>query len=225
MHLFTALMAALFLAPPSTAPAPTADELDARVAVVQTPPAVRRVVFDPKNAPANVPRFSEHESAGTLFRADCRVRITHELLARTERDGEIEVSIRVNTVRVELALEDLIYIPNNASLALRTHEEGHRAINERLFASSGERVARAGAREALARTWTAKGASPEAAANAAVDAAAQHVTDAYRRGVLDRMARAGEMFDRLTEHGKSAMKVSSAVDAIIRLTEIETPTP
>ena len=189
--------------PPATRPT---------IEITRLPCTATRVMFDPKDPEPYIPRLNKGESAVTLSRFDCRADFRHELILTTERDGQIEVSIKLIGARVNLALQDVIYLPTDVRPPLRVHEEGHRVINERIYDQEAERFARDVAESLLAKTWIASGADREAAVQKAIESAHTEICTVYRERIARRVSQVSDKFDELTQHGSNDVRVVDAIE-------------
>ncbi|MBC8105547.1 MAG: hypothetical protein H7Z14_03065, partial [Anaerolineae bacterium] len=136
----------------------------------------------------------------------------HELISTTDREGQIEVNVKLIGARVQLALQDVIYLPTNVRPPLRVHEEGHRVINERIFDEEAERIAREVAEPMLVKTWIARGVDRESAVNVALESAISELRIGYRERIVQRVAQVSDKFDELTKHGSNDLNVVEAIE-------------
>jgi hypothetical protein len=193
------------------APGPQAPDEPA-ISIERSPSTVERITFNLKSRPADMPPLKGPEAALTQYHFDCAVNLKFDVTDRTElSDGRIRVTAAVKRLRVRLTLANRIYLPDNANTPLRAHEEGHRQINEQVYDESAEAAARELAEEVMARTWTAEGADEDSAGKAATDVAVLHLCNAYLERVAGRASRVGDIYDRITQHGKRPIQVARAI--------------
>jgi hypothetical protein len=177
------LLAILLLADPAT------------VRVERIPATARRVTFDPHDPQPFIPPMHAGENALTQARFDCHCEFDPEP-ATAAQDR-----VRLRPTRITLWLDDTIYLPTDVRLPLRTHEEGHRVINERIYDREAERLAREVAADLMSRSL-----------NSAASA-----QDAFREQYLHKLARraveVNARYDQLTEHGKrDDLRVIDAIE-------------
>lgn len=185
---------------------------------------MQRITIDPAHPPPKMPRMNPGEAALTQYYFDCAVHVSYEIASsRRLADGRVEVVAQIRVARVKLTLDDRIYMPTNANLPLRSHEEGHREINERVFASDAEPAARALAERILAKEFTGAGVDEDAAGKAATDIAVTELGNAYLSVVAGRASRIGDEFDRVTMHGTRPINVARAVQMAFERDEISHP--
>ncbi|MGH7179364.1 MAG: hypothetical protein ACREJC_18450 [Tepidisphaeraceae bacterium] len=197
------LILAALLACAATAPT------NPRVVVVRNEPTVQRITFDPRDPPRQM-RFNE--SAFTQYDFDCRVDVKFEITrARRSANGQTAVTAVIRAVRVELRLDDRMYLPLSANVQLRAHEEGHREINERVYLQA-ETVAHEEAQKVLGRSFDGVGADEDSAGRSATDAAIKLLGDAYIARIVGQASRVGDIYDDITQHGKRGIGVARAVD-------------
>jgi hypothetical protein len=211
------LLCLWMLASPTTAPttAPAGN-----VSLIKGDPIVNRVMFTGNHYPAGMPKLKPGEAALTRSDYECRAGVSYQVIRSTRIGDHWHVVARIRHVNIEIRLTDTIYLPMFAPVLLRAHEEGHREMNERIY-QEGEAVARSAAQETLARDWEADGPDPDAAGKAATDLAVRHLCDVYLEGTASRASRAGDIYDRLTDHGRNQLYVANA----IRLSFIEEHQP
>ena len=183
-----------------------------RISVERVPATVQRTSFDPKNPGGDMPRMNPREHALTQYDFNCAVNLKYEVTDRAELPGgRVRVTAAVRAIDVRLTLDNRIFLPDNANLPLRSHEEGHREINERVYDETGESIARALAEQVMDKTWTGEGADEDAAGKAATDAAVRELGDGYIADVDGRASRIGDVFDEITQHGRRPVNVARAV--------------
>jgi hypothetical protein len=218
----------VLLARPVASPAPgqtTAPSVPLPIIDVErADPTVQRITIDPAHPPPKMPRMHPGEAALTQYYFDCAVHVNYEIV-RSDRlpDGRIEVTAQIRAARVKLTLDDRIYMPTNANLPLRAHEEGHREVNERVFAADAEPAARALAERILAKEFTGAGADEDAAGKAATDLAVNELGNVYLSVVAGRASRIGDEYDRITLHGTRPINVARAVQTAFEQDEKSHP--
>src|SRR4051812_42570734 len=87
--------------------------------IARLPATASRISFDPDHPQSYIPKLNKGESAITVCRFDCRPVFSHEITSTTQRDGQIEVTLKLTSVHVSLAMENLIYLPTNVRPPLR----------------------------------------------------------------------------------------------------------
>jgi hypothetical protein len=186
---------------------------ESAITLERTPATVKRITFDAQNPPAEMPQLNGDEAALTQYDFNCAVNLKYEIIDRAEAEGgKLRVTVKLRAIQVRLTLENRIYLPTNANLPLRAHEEGHREINERVYDELAETTARTLAEQMMARQWTGEGSDEESAGKAATNAAVQELGDAYVEAVAGRASRVGDAFDEITMHGRRPVNVARAIN-------------
>lgn len=189
--------------------------------VVRVAPTASRITFDPKDPGPRVPKLSAGENAICETRFDAQIALQHEVVSRdSPRDSQSQVVVRVRDPRITLSMNNTIYLPTDVRGPLRTHEEGHRLISERVYATEAEAIAREAADHVIAREWTAP--TVEQAIALAVD----EFRAQYRRALAKRIAEVNVRFDDITRHGKNAdIAVVDAIDQAFEQPTTRATTP
>jgi len=203
----------VLLPAPTTAPAGS-------VTIDRGDPVIDRVMFNRNHPPADMPKLRPGEAALTRSDYRCRAGVKYEIISSAQVGDHWHVVARIRHVDMSTRLTDTIYLPMLAPVLLRAHEEGHREMNERIY-EEGNAIAESAAEDILSHNWEANGVDSGSAAKAATDAAVQHLCEVYLDGTANRASRAGDIYDRLTDHGRNQLYVANA----IRLSFIEERQP
>jgi hypothetical protein len=83
-------------------------------------------------------------------------------------------------------------------------------MNERIY-REGDAAARSAVADVLSRDWEADGPTPEAAGKVATDLAVHHLCTLYLDATSNRASRLGDIYDRLTDHGRNQLYVANAI--------------
>jgi hypothetical protein len=205
------LLCLWLLASPTTAPTTAATTAPARPIVISKDnPVVDRVMFDHNHQPDGMPKLRPGEAALTRSSYECRAGVRYEEISKKQVGDHWHVVEKIHDVDVETSLTDTIYLPMMAPTLLRAHEEGHREMNEQIY-QGGDAVVRAAAQEIMSHTWESDGPTAEGAAKAATDLAVQQMCKTYLAATANRAARLGNIYDRLTDHGRNQLYVANAI--------------
>jgi hypothetical protein len=188
---------------PTTAPA-------GAVSITNDPPTIDRIMFTRDHLPDDMPKLRPGEAALTQCDYECRAGLGYQVIKSTKLGDHWHVVAHIRHVDLETRLNDTIYLPMMAPVQLRAHEEGHREMNERIY-KEGDAVARSAAEEVLSHDWEADGPDPNAAGKAATDAAVNHLCKIYLDATAERASRLGDIYDRLTDHGRNQLYVANAI--------------
>ena len=178
----------------------------ARVTVEKTPVVVTRRTFDPRNPPKDMPPLGRDADAVTHFKFGCATSASYAVISRRRdtskrRAGGHTATARINDITVKLDLEITIWLPRGARPKLVEHEEGHRVIAERVYATA-EEAARCEAQKWVGRSVTGRGDSAAAAADEAVRDANHAFCQAYLDATSGWSGRVGDLYDDITDHGR-----------------------
>ena len=170
--------------------------------VAREPATAQRILFDPKEPDASVPKMRDGENAIIEARFDAHCTFTHDVISTSSR----EVTVRLLAAKITLSMNNRIYLPTDVRQALRTHEEGHRVISERIYEKEAEMIALEVADAVLGKSWTATDA------DRAIESAANEFRYHYRAQIARRVAAVNERYDELTKHGRN--EDITVIDAI-----------
>jgi hypothetical protein len=176
------------------------------VSVTREEPVITRTDFDPRRPPSDMPPLTPPESGV------CRT--TFELSAGVSYSAEPLVGgttrIYVDGLQIATKLRIDIYTALNSPPKLRAHEEGHRAIGEHYYSSSGTIAADIG-RRLIGKSYEGRGADDEAAQRNAFGKVVAELERAYMARVRVPSAAANERFDEITDHGLAAIDEDEAI--------------
>lgn len=188
----------------------------AQAIIARNEPVYEHHEFDPANPPAEMPRLTPGENAVTqsYFGADARV--GGQVFQTRQVNGEFEVSIKVDMVRMTLQMRAHIWVPKNTTPKLTNHEEGHRLIAERFYANA-ETLARPLADGLLGQILIVRGPDPQMAADQALREAAQSLGAKYLALTDEPCAKVQREYDRITAHGTNAVKEDAAIEQAMKI--------
>jgi hypothetical protein len=188
----------------------------ARVTVEKGNVVVVRKTFDRRDPPKEMPPLGPHADAVTHFRFGCSANANYEVVSRrrdtSRRRGpsECTATARINDMDIKLDLEVTIWVPRGARKKLVDHEEGHRVIGERVYATA-EQAARDLARRWAGRTVTGRADNCAEAADTAVRDASHQFCQDYLEATSGWSARVGDVYDAITDHGRRDVAVDDAI--------------
>jgi hypothetical protein len=175
------------------------------VRVKREEPVITRTDFDPRRPPADMPPLTPPESGvcKTTFELAAGVSYSAERLA----GGGARIYVEGLEIATKLRID--IYTALGSPPKLRAHEEGHRAIGEHYYASSGA-IAEDIGRRLIGRSYEGRGADDEAAQRDAFAKVVAELERAYMARVRVPSAAANERFDEITNHGLAAIDEDEA---------------
>jgi hypothetical protein len=175
------------------------------VRVTREEPVITRTDFDPRRPPADMPPLTPPESGAckTTFELAAGVSYSAERLAGGAR-------IYVDGLEIATKLRIDIFTALDSPAKLRAHEEGHRAIGEHYYRSSGA-IAEDIGRRLIGRSYEGQGADDETAQRAAFGKVVAELERAYMARVRVPSAAANERFDEITNHGLASIDEGEAI--------------
>jgi hypothetical protein len=179
---------------------------DAPVTVDRKSPTTHTRTFDPKSPPPDV-HLTGHEAAYTRSTFLCSAAVSYRVTSKSAGSA----TIRIDSIQVELNLDDTLFLPKNAPKKLTAHEQGHRQIAERIYLDAADDTARRLAAPLVGQTFTATGPTPDAAADAAAKSAVQKFCDDYTATIPARSSTVNDLFDKLTDHGRNKLPEPDAI--------------
>ncbi len=173
----------------------------ATIKIDKKPPEVTHREFDPANPPADLPHLEHGEDAVTRIEFETKLGEAYSPAAPRPVDGgNVSESLLVSSVNITITASIVIWTPIRASEKLKAHEEGHRLIAEKVYATA-DKVARAAADLVDGRHVVGIGATESEATSAAMTEAQKRITDAYSAQVSKAADRINQIYDALTAHG------------------------
>ncbi|HEY9786684.1 MAG TPA: hypothetical protein V6D17_14880 [Candidatus Obscuribacterales bacterium] len=128
------------------------------------------------------------------------------------------VALRIKQVRLRLELPITMYLPEQASLRVRAHEEGHVKICRTAY-DSAYAIARDAAQKVVGREFKGDGKTFEQACRIALSNASQEIGRHYRAGTVDKVNTISAMYDRITSTRNDPSYVDTAIEQATRQTE------
>jgi hypothetical protein len=173
------------------------------VTIDKRPPEVTRKTFDPDKPPNPPPPLHENEIAAceTVFHIDLTPRYTPGD-SRPNPGAGVRVLVRIDSVNVRLRFQSTIWIPKDAPPRVRPHEEAHRTIGETVY-KDAHKHAQAAAQLILGKSFDGEGTTREIAIRDALQKAANPAGQAYMDNTKTPNARLQELFDEITDFGRS----------------------
>ena len=107
-------------------------------------------------------------------------------------------------MHVTIALTITIYLPVNAPQWMKDHEEGHRQIDETIYAAA-DKAALAAAKNFAGRTFIGTGPNAAAAEKDALRQAQKLLIDDYTAHAPAVWDRVNQIYDKITKHGANSL--------------------
>ena len=192
------------------------NEPPAEVVVNHEPPVVHNRTFDPKNPPAEMPPLKPGEAAVTESGYSCATAVEVFVVSQQPLGAAAcRATVRVGSVTATLRLEITVWVPQGGAHKLTAHEQGHRTIEERYYAGAKD-VAERLCRDMIGREFTAEAADCDAAVQAASRNAANQLNGQYLAAIQYPAARAGVLYDELTDHGRNDLGEAKAIELAMK---------
>jgi hypothetical protein len=186
--------------------APSGHSQSSPVRVTRDEPVIKRVEFDVRRPPRDMPPLTPPESGvcKTTFELAANVTYSAEARSRTEARVYVDELDLVTRLRFD------IYTVKRAPATLRAHEEGHRAIGEHYYRDAAA-IAQAIGRRLIGTTFDGTGVSVKAAQQDGFERVVVAIERAYMARVRIPSAAANERFDEITNHGLNPIDEAEAV--------------
>ena len=193
----------------------------ADVTVTREAPQVTRKTFDPKNLPDPAPPLKDGAIAVCEYKFNLTVDFQVIPGAAKQVGDQWTANLRINTVKVGLALPVTVWTPNDADDFVKTHEDTHRLIAERYY-KDADKLARTIANNFVGRGFEGKAADRNAAYGAAITKAAQELQAKYSAATMEPCERAQNLFDELTKFSRNRdIDHAKAMDQAIKQADQE----
>jgi hypothetical protein len=195
MHRIYSALLIFIIAAPAT---PAADA----VKINRHAPAIDHRKFNRDHPPKELPALEGDEAAVTRSILGIESQFSFDVLPAERGSGPATHKIKVAAVTADLSLSITIWLPDDAAKVIIDHEEGHRQISESFYKDS-EKIARSIADKYIGQTYSAEGDDAEAAIRKALDKVQNEFLQKYMAQTQVVSARANEIFDQLTDHGRN----------------------
>jgi hypothetical protein len=178
----------------SAAPAADAVKINRRA------PVIEHKKFQRDHPSKEMPPLEGDEAAVTKSIFGIESQFSVEIIPGEKLGRRTINRIKVAGVTVDLSLKITVWLPEDAAKVIIDHEEGHRQISEYFYRDS-ERIARSIAEKYIGQSYSAEG--DDAASIKALDKVQNEFLQKYMGQTQVVSARANEIFDELTDHGRN----------------------
>jgi hypothetical protein len=186
--------------------APAWAQSSSAVRVTQERPVIRRVEFNPRRPPRDMPPLTPPEAGVCLTTFELSAGVTYS----AERIARNRARVYVDELDIVTRLRFDIYTVKDAPPKLRAHEEGHRAIGEHFYASAPQIAEQIG-RRLIGATFEGEGPTEAAAQKDGFQKVVANIESEYMARVRVPSAAANERFDEITNHGLDPIDEAEAV--------------
>ena len=156
-------------------------------------PEVQQVLFDPEKPPSNI---DFDEAAKTDWQYSNSTDFSYEFDRKEQFGDRWVVKLRPVSVRVNLALKIVEFLPKGAPETLLAHEQGHVDICKRIYGRAAD-GAREAARSAIGRSFGGEGATLDEACADAISDATDKIDEIYRLNTVVYTNDVSEIYDYL----------------------------
>jgi hypothetical protein len=187
----------------------------ANIKVNKKPIVIKHHEFDPRNPPKELPPMNAGEIAVCWSQYDAAVQLAMQPATRRQASGKYSASLTVTAVTVELTCQVDVWLPKGANAKLTAHEEGHRAITEKVYAEVADKAAKVAADKLDGRRYNGEGdsaAEAEKDANEKLTAAHTAMIKAYLAETSTAGKTINDAFDELTAHGANRLEEAKAME-------------
>lgn len=157
------------------------------------------------------------EDASSEWDFECASEMDYSLFEKQKSGNHWLVRLRIDAVRVRLALPVKVALPETASNHLKAHEDGHVEICKKVY-EDADRHVRLAVQDIMQRTYAGQGETLDEASQSAVAVATRELADLYRRQTLDVVNDVSEIYDFLQRKPDSEPE-KSVVEAFKRYEE------
>lgn len=186
--------------------APAWAQRSSAVRVQREDPVVRRVEFNPRRPPRDMPPLTPPEAGVCLTTFELGANVTYS----AERLGRNRARVYVDELDLVTRLRFDIYTVEDAPPKLRAHEEGHRAIGEHFYGSAA-RIAEDIGRRLIGATFEGTGPTEAAAQKSGFEQVVARIERDYMARVRVPSAAANARFDEITNHGLDPIDEAEAI--------------
>lgn len=172
--------------------------------VTRKPPVIVRKSFDPDNLPTPRPPVAAGESAVCISDSIWDLTFESRTTSRLKTPTGCQASIEILSGHLTVALNITIWLPNNAPPWLKDHEDGHRQISEKVYASA-DQAAKNALQLCLNHTFVGTGSTPALAEQDAKSQATRAASDDYNAHIPAVWQRVNDIYDNLTNHGANSI--------------------
>lgn len=166
------------------------------VELKRSPTTMETRSFDPKHLPKPAPPIQPPEAACCVWDFDCNIDLDYTLGEQGPIAGLGPVQAKITGVRATLGLKVVIWLPKGASAELKAHEEGHRAIAQRVYDKSEPAVKKL-LQSHIGKTFDGDNAET---AGGAAEAAGAALAKACINLMGDQAGPVSAMYDEITNH-------------------------
>jgi hypothetical protein len=203
-------MVLLWMRSRDNSPVAAAPEPAAAPRIDKQPPVVSTRRFNPAAPPAEMPPLHAGELAVTDSNFGSLVRVS----SQTRRTGVGSAVITITGVKMDLHLTITIWVPEDVTLKVLQHEEGHRQISE-FFYQDADKIAARVASDTIGRELTVTGSDLDAEANQALQKISADINAEYASQLN---ADAAQLhYDDLTDHARNDVPAKDAVAEVLAM--------
>jgi hypothetical protein len=179
----------------------------AQVVVKASPADVKSRTFDPKHAPAEMPKLQPNEAAVTESRFACGVQIEVEITPAPADGGK--ASMKVTGLTADLKVGVVMWLPGSVSSKIRAHEAGHRDITL-AFYKNAEQIAKTIGEKYIGKQVAVDGVE-EKDTHPVIQRLANEYCGEYLGQTEVIAEKVQQRYDELTDHGRNRLSEKDAI--------------
>lgn len=165
--------------------------------------------FDPTMPPADMPPLASGEDA----ECDSDFQSNATVDGETRRTDATQATLTITQIKMTLQLNVTIWAPVGVTQHVIEHEQGHRQISEHYYQTADELAARIAANY-IGRQIEITGTDLDAESSKTLHQTATDITDEYNKELSPGPTQ--QLYDSITDHGRSDIVANDAVAAAIR---------
>jgi len=181
------------------------------VKVDKSPVTVVTKYFDPKRPPADMPKLKANEAAVCVSNFSINAGAGGEVTDQTDSATGIRATVKLERITLQIGCEIVIWLPKKAPQKMVEHEDGHRQITERFYATA-DQVALKLARPWIDRQVVGTDQDVNSASRRAIESAVQQITAQYMSAVHGESTKVQEAYDRITVHGTNKLTAKQGME-------------
>jgi len=186
-----------------------------RVIVDKAPEVVNKHIYDKDNRPKSEIKLHPSVEANTHWEFSFIPEIQGTSTGMERRGNEFVASMKVDRVKIDLALPIDVWLPESASEKVIAHEEGHISICKHFY-KDADYAARELANELLGREFSGHGQNENECLRNATDAISTALSEAYQKKIIQPANRVSASYDKLTDHGQNSLPEKTAIELSIK---------
>lgn len=179
---------------------------------VDVVPAIRTTQqYDPLHPPIQMPTPEANEAGVTVSDFSCAAVVNGHVF-NTFSSGPDEVAgVTVESAHITLRLYVSEWVSFGSGAKMLAHEDGHGMIALHFYAQANQLADTIG-RQTVGHDFFGSGPDAQAAANDALNVAAQQIARQYMKQIQDSSQKVQDAYDHITQHGTNSVEEMDAIE-------------